>query len=327
MKHVFLVNSHTTFFSAVGVVNYMGLNEDDVIYLTHRNYRNSVIETCSLFIDFEYYFLHCDSSIYNRSLKEKKQIIRSVDCFIDEKIGDFFHLYGPHLGNPVYQILYTNTKCLSFSYVQEGAIIYNSAFITDMPKWRFILHKYKQMLIYGTNRIWNSGYYMNGRLFKNKELHSFALNDDIYKNLPSINHIISWPTVDMDFQIKENSVFFILDGFIKNGMVEPELYLSKVNDMVRKYAGDYNYLKFHPNEVKTEREAIVSFFTDLGLKYEVIEDSVPFELFLTGSKKLNVVGIGSSLLYFARDLGHNSICLIKWLKDSELYSKYKKNVL
>ena len=56
-----------------------------------------------------------------------------------------------------------------------------------------------------------------------------------------------------------------------------------------------------------------------------MDSDIPFELILSSTnQRLTVVGLGSSLLFFARDFGHTVICHDRWLVKSKYYRRYKK---
>ncbi len=44
MKKVFLINSHTTYFSALAVINQLHLQNDDVRMIYVRNYNNALVK-------------------------------------------------------------------------------------------------------------------------------------------------------------------------------------------------------------------------------------------------------------------------------------------
>ena len=44
MKHLFVINSHTTCMTALGVIDYLHLNKDDIIFVLVRNYKNILIQ-------------------------------------------------------------------------------------------------------------------------------------------------------------------------------------------------------------------------------------------------------------------------------------------
>ena len=92
MKHVFIINSHTTFLTSVGTVEYLKLNDCDVIFVYVRNYKNSVTKISYKVVDA--------TNISNSCRKistQYKEYIREVDLFVSQNICDKYALYVPHL--------------------------------------------------------------------------------------------------------------------------------------------------------------------------------------------------------------------------------------
>lgn len=322
MKNVFIINSHTTFLSAIGTINYLNLSADSILMLYMRNYRNSIIS--HNYKVFEVTGLMSSFNLFS-SVSERKKGLRKIDDFIECNIGESFKLFCPHLGHGVWQAMYTNPLCLEMSYIQEGGTPYTTEYITH-PSIKKILYMFLVNKVYRhTNRIWRGGWYTCGTMTKQKELHSYAINHSFFKELPSINHIIKWPSVDVSVKIKSNAKVFIFDGFIQNKLIERDFYIKKCGDLITLYASDYNYIKFHPAQTQEDMDDIIKFFSLNGYKYELLPNDIPFELILSSNRDLKLVGFGSSLLFFAHDLGHEVVCHGEWLLLSPMFKCYRKN--
>ena len=123
--------------------------------------------------------------------------------------------------------------------------------------------------------------------------------------------------------MKDNANVFVFDGFTTNGFIEQAFYLNKCKELISKFAQQVNYIKFHPAQSSDECNTIKSYFSKQGCKYEILDNSIPFEIILASTSNLVINGFGSSLLYFARNFGHTVHCMDKWLEDSPLYMQYK----
>lgn len=323
MKNVFIINSHTTFLSALGTIQYLGLKEQTVLLLYMRNYSNSVINHPYEVVDITN-FIDSFNSLY-KSKKYRYFSIKKIDRFIDETIGELFNLYCPHLLHQVWQVIYTNKLCIQMSYIQEGGIPYKDYYITHptlKTKFRLFI---TNVLYRMTKRIWHGGWYTYGTMKKQKELHSYAIDDVFFRYLPSINHRIVWPKVDLSYLVTSGSTIFVFDGFVKNGLCEESIYINHSKRLVSTLHGIKNYIKFHPAQSKYQKQAICDYMIKESINFQILPDDIPFELILSSSKQLKVVGFGSSLLYYAYNLGHSVVCKDDWLLESSLFSNYYKH--
>lgn len=323
IQHVFLIHSHTLFLTAMGVIDLMKVDRKDVVFLYSRHYNNTLIEPGCKVIDVTN-LVDKQNDLWNN--KKRKSLIKDIDKLIDNIVEDKFILYSPHFAMSFAQVLYTNNKCLKAAYIQEGGMVFRKVFITHLPFWKRIRCFITDKLYRHTNRIWSTyGWYMPGCLYKQKNIDSYAISEEFFRYLPSTNHIIKWPHINISLTLKDNATIFIFDGFVKNGVVEPEFYLEKCKKLIHKFAQENNYIKFHPAQSQDECKSIATYFEQQGCKYEILDNSTPFEIILTSTTGLTVIGFGSSLLYFARDLGHTVHCMDKWLQNSYLYMQYKNS--
>lgn len=318
MKHVFVINSHTTFLTSMGTVDLLGLSKDKVIFVYIRNYSNSVSKT-------PYKICECTSLFNSCSniTEDYKQKVRNVDSFISHEIGERYNLYVPHLMHWFFQLLYTNHKCRRVSYLQEGGPAQSKLYDNDITFIECIKSFIRLAIL--RHRIFESKWYTKGSIYKQCGLDSYATNDMYFRMLPSRNHIIKWPKVELDMSLNQNAPIFIFDGFITNRYVEPDIYLQCCKEIINRHARDFNYIKFHPAQQKEERDTLLSYFTEKGLNAEIMRDDIPTEYVILQFNGLTFVGFMSSLLYYAHDLGHNVICcedLI--LSNSPLYIEHKE---
>ena len=327
MKHVFFVSSHTSFLTAVGAVEYLNLNHKDIIFFCARNYKNSLFKVAWSYYDISSVFAKYTTHEIWRNRKKRDDYLKCVDQAINEKIGEPFNFYCCHYAHPFFQMVYTHPLCVEGAYIQEGGVPFKDTYVTVVSPAKKIFIWCVNHLYLRTDRchyplVW----YYPGFLKKQKNVHSFAISDSFFKYLPSENHIIKWPHVKVDIDIKDNSSIFIFDGFVYNTFCEKEYYLEKCERLITEENRLNNYVRFHPAQTEDEKHYILNIFKKLNVNVEVMDSSVPFEWILLSCKKhLNVCGFGSSLLFFAKDFGHNVVCHDRWLEDSPHYRKYKKD--
>lgn len=321
MKHVFYLNSHTTFLTVLGTIEYLKLAASDVIFLYTRNYKSNI--PCDSFAEYDFTKENdiCNDCYNSRSNLYKA--IKIVDDFVEQHIGDDYILYVPHMAMGTAQLFYTNIRCIKVAFVQEGAMCQPKKFIKKMPLQEAIKNFIKINIFLRTNRVWRSvGWYQVGTLTKQDIIDSYSFDDDFFKYLPSDNHIVKWPKFNICTNVKSGSTVFVFDGYITNELVERDYYYDKCKQIISKYIKKDNYVKFHPAQKQDEREQLLKMFAETGQKFEVCDDQTPFELVLSNIKDLHVVGFGSSLLMYAHLLGHEVYANDNLLTDSKLYQKY-----
>lgn len=321
MKHVFIAHSHTLFLSSIGTINYLSLDKEDVIFLCTRNY---IIpgDYCNYRnIDATQLFVECQKDHDNW-----KEFFQKFDEIVSNWIGDYFHLYIPHFWSMLFRLLSTNKYCIKASLVQEGAFTIPVYFINKVNIIRRARWKYLTYKRYHSFRIPECiGWYTDGVLKKQKNIDVYCLYKDFFKYMPQskiIIHIVKWPQYYGKLIISHpQAPFFVFDGFVKNGLVEEPFYRKCCKKLIEAYHSDYNYLKFHPAQSDEEKKYIKNVFSEL--KVNTIEiDNIPFEIILCKFKNLNIVGFTSSLMFLAKNQGHNVKSEAKWLLESPLYKKH-----
>ena len=325
MKNVFMINSHTTFLTTMGVINYLGAEQSDVLLLYVRNYKNSLDNQYKR-IDISYLSDKVDSIFCkNVNKKGKNQIIIEVDKFVSEDINCTFHLFAPHLAHPLWQILYTNKKCVFFSYIQEGILPYKTAFVS-FPPLLGLLRNIKFRLLYQTDRVWPyRPWFLRTKIKKISNVDAFAINNKFFKYLSVKKNIVQWPKIVQKDEItfQDKHMIFIYDAFVKNGIMNSDDYIKECKNLIKEMATDYNYLKFHPGQSNQEIEIIKDYFNQLGKKYIVLDNMIPFEVIIMSQQNLSLTGYGSSLLFLAYDYGHNVFCYDSRLLKYNLYRDYR----
>lgn len=324
MKHVFIINSHTTFLTVCGVINYLHLDSSEIILLKIRNYKephNSfnyrVVNITPLDEDFK-------KNLY-KSYKNRQRVVKELDNFIEKSIKDAFVFYAPHFASALFQCFYTNPHCQEAAFVQEGAIPQKKAFIYDSLIKIRLKHFLLDKLYLRNNRIWTTHYwYLKDFFVKQKRVESYSINHVFFKYLPCHNNIVKWPHIDLSLQIEKESIFFVFDGFVNNNIVERDNYMHACEKLISKYAGiNNNILKFHPAQDKEEREYISKIFKDRNAGFTILDDSVPLEIIISSYNSLTFVGFSSSILYFAFLYHHTVKSGCEFLLGSPLYKDYR----
>lgn len=317
MKHVFVINSHTTFLTAMGTVEYLKLKDNDVIFIYKRNYCNKVTP-----VPFKVVEGTELANLCRNIGVDYEGIIRKVDNLIDQNIEGKYCLYVPHMMHYFFQLLYTNKRCKRVSYVQEGGAVLTKVYENDVPLTERIKSFIRHAIL--GRRTFECQWYKKGTIYKQFRIDSYAINSLYFRSLPSHNHIVKWPECKLDLTIDSEYPIFIFDGHVRNGFVEPDVYMRVCKKMITENAAGKNYVKFHPAQNEEERNNILAFFVECGCSTETMSDDIPLEYVIIQFKNLSFVGFTSSLLYYAHDYGHKVCCCEKMLIESSV--AYRKRI-
>ena len=328
MKHVFVINSHTTYLTAMGTIDYLKLEVSSIIILLVRNYKNTYMRKDYRILDASDLSYKSEKAFASRNLrrKDKVEMIKIIDEFIIDNIGETFHLYAPHLAHPLWVVLYTNKACCHFSYIQEALAPFTNRFVTRTPLLGFFENIYYDMLTHG--RMWYyRPWYLHSRIRIDIKMDAYARNEKFFKNLPLKTSIIDWPLPEQDISLsfEEDHKIFIYDAHVVHHIMKSDDYIMMCKKLIETQAATYNYLKFHPGQSIEETNIIKEYFKSKNLNFLVIDNAIPFEYIIMTKKNLKLTGYGSTLLFLAYDYGHKVYCYDKELLQFKSFKKYIKN--
>ena len=312
----------------MGVPEYEKISYSDVLFIFTREYKNTLFRIDVTTLDYSVEFDAIEKADFsNKRIRE--YYITSVDSFLENNVATEFKLYVPHMAMKMCQIIYTSHLCVSVSYLQEGAESLKGSFINKLSIYNRLRNYISNNYIHKTRRVWRTlGWYQPNTLSKQKEIHSYAINSIFFKDLPSVNHIIKWPSAPIKVEYGEKPVFFICDCYAAYGVISLEYYIDYFNKIIEKYAGVNNWIKFHPAQKKEEKQLIENAFKKVGKIVHVCDNNIPMEIVISSLRNLTFVGSCSSILKYARDYGHkvypNDLLFIhskSWLK----YAKMTKH--
>lgn len=258
------------------------------------------------------------------SLLQNYKEIKRFDKYLNEWTkGDVYNFYPPHLGG-FFILIATNRKCKKVSLVQEGAYTIPGMFINHLSLLQKVRYWLSSLKHNGSFRTYSFGkWYIDGCLPFQKKIDLYATSESFFQYMPKkkgVFHKISWPTCKKELHIEySDAPIFIFDGFVANGVVDKDVYMSACKRIIEENFKDINYLKFHPAQQQEERKVIISFFDKMGVRSEIFTETNPFEFYITNCKNLTIVGFSSSLLMYAKDAGHKVIARSSWLLESPLY--------
>jgi len=323
MKHLFFINSHTTYLTALGAISKLKIAPDDICMIYVRNYKNSLIKNIYNVLDLSWaYYL----SLKNYLIPPLK-LIRKIDGLVSDLVeGNHYVFYAPNPGGlRLLQVLSTNSLCKKVNYIQEGALVFDQLLIEKpLPISYKIWDTF--LSIYFKHRLWASHYSWRMPSFLLTRLsppECFAISEDIFNKLGYPIHIVEWPKFEIEntgYQINPLFPCFIMESSVEMGVIEKDVYFDGIKRLIEEKAENNNYIKFHPNQSLDNISEILDLFAKNGSKVERLRDDFPFELYLSSYEHLKLCGFNSSLLVFGRQLGHTTYSLENFLLENS--SKY-----
>lgn len=322
-KHVFFVFSHITFYIAKSIQSYLGLEEEQVLYLTGRNYQNYYHQLNTISFDQEYKKLY---KLNEKNFFKGWPVISRIDEKIDFYISEEYCLYIPHLRNPLFQIIASNRKCREIHFIEEGSLAYlKQPYIEPKEKIikylrRLIVFIFNHFKLYGLGRYYKISHFEID-FFKKSSVHLFfTISDYGFKyirhhkviKLPFykdeeilLSHInLSYPILIFDAWRNLND-YSILELAFKT--LNSKLLLNRFN------------IKFHPEQNKEQRKRLIILLNQNNIDFNIIPDEIPLEQIFIKTSNHTIIGFMSSLLNYADMMGHKVISLGKFYKLDAAY--------
>lgn len=331
MKHLFLIHSHTTFLTSLGILNQISLKPEDVAIVYIRNYRNDIIPMPYKSLDLSWAFMYPSIKKFFRF----NHFIKKVDGLMDELVAsDKYIMYASFPGNVrLYQVIYSNFKCVGFNYIQEGALIFKKVFEKDkLPlKYRafdLLLRAFTNNRMWCSHNKWTVPPFNASKLYRQPEC--FALDKNFFKYTGYITNEIEWPSFDIvksDYAINPQIPCFIFESSVEMGVIEDDIYMECVEELIRRKGEKSNYVKFHPYQSEFNKKRIMEMYKKGDYEVEELPMNVPFELYLSSYKGMKVYGFMSSLVVFAEQLGHITYSMENdLLKKSAKYRSFRNSL-
>ncbi|MEN2400554.1 polysialyltransferase family glycosyltransferase [Flavobacterium sp. MC2016-06] len=329
MKYLFYAHTHTLFLTALGVVNYLKLKPEDVIFLYTRNYANKSIKIPYKEIDL--------SDIFSDSMKNGEEfyfwklnkLVTKVDDLIAEEISEDYIAYLPHVGVFLPQVLATNKYCKGIRFVEEGLNCYSSSLGIRKNTWREFL---KRLYSFGVNsykRYWFSDSPFFHEFLKkryNLPTELFGISFNSFFSLNEKKHVVKWPNIQTGFSLDASNPIYIFEAAIEQKFASKDVYLGAVRIMIIETAKYNNYIKFHPGQSEENKNTIRQYFLERNLSITELPFTVPFELIMVEYPMLEIIGFNSSLLLYGKLFNHKVVSYDSLLMNDSLYIHYKKTV-
>ena len=308
MKYIVTIGSHTQFLTAVGTLNSLNIdNPQNVLILYVRKYRNVLLDLPYRQDNiFDLYELSLDAIT---NFRNQRRLISSLDKIIRDFVGEEnFHAIVPHVATPLFQIIATNPLCISIDFIQEGGAPLKNRFIKKTSLKSIVYDMYNAILL-NHHRCWRTDQWIVPDFLRTKRRVATYDLGEYFKYMNNVDEhtIIKWPQVKVDYELNPDNPCFIFDSFMNMKCISEKDYMRCATKMIQEYAKDSNYVKFHPAQGISQKNAIKAIFTNLGKKVEELPMDIPFECFIIKYTKLKIVGFLSSLLDFGKQINNHEV--------------------
>jgi hypothetical protein len=347
MKHIFLVHSPVTYLVSVSVINELNILKEDAIIIFQEFEKAGISERyTSVSINKFYNRDKLPARIYNYF--RYFNVPRRMDRLIDSAIGkEKFTAYIPVL-TLIGKSLITHSNCAAFNFIEEGLADYYKEETLSGLTAEYSKESWRVSLTKNLGRVFVEMYLLaRGYNFKLQSLPFSYTSYNAFNNVRFFGLTPeSFPLVDAkkkvvvpfkeesfasvyqqaDFDISNKIVWIGDPGIAQHGFTET-VYLNGIKKGCigfLKIKGESNvFIKFHRNEPDSLREKIKKLFRDNGISIQIIPDAVIMELLLFEAKNVTLIGVYSSLLYYATIMKHTSFSIFEFLKEE--YSHTLKN--
>ena len=280
---------------------------EDVLILYLRNYKNVLLNLPYQQMNlFELYELSLDAIT---NFRNQRKLISSLDKIIMDFVDkDYFHAIVPHVAIPIFQIIATNHLCIAIDFIQEGGATLKNRFIKKTTLKSIVYDLYNSIVL-SHHRCWRTDQWIVPNFLKKKRHVATYDLGDYFKYMSNVDEhiIIKWPQIKVDFELNPDNPCFIFDSFMCMKCISIEDYMRCATNMIRKYAKECNYVKFHPAQGQDQKSAIKDIFKNQGKKVEELPMDIPFECFIIKYPKLKIIGFLSSLLDFSKQINNHEV--------------------
>ncbi|MEP4535158.1 MAG: polysialyltransferase family glycosyltransferase [Cyclobacteriaceae bacterium] len=328
MKAIFFVHTHITFYVSKAIIKSLNLRSQDYLFIKSRNYNNILEDVNAVDLSEINEKLKC---LPYCSFKSRIELIKEVDEHVESASdGDTFRLFVPHIGDPLMQALARHSKCHEVNFIEEGANCYSKEFfrqpgfsIKQMIKSILNFVDVHRKSRYGLYKQFEFEKELKGRLGR---YYTISHKGFQYADTQNVVVLKLIPE-ELDYTLESDAII-VLEAAIENGQIgDQTLYFESVRQMVDSVmamAGGNNLaVKFHPAQSFQVKEGVMKIITDMGFTPAVIPSEIPFEQLLLNSKNLRVAGFTTSLLYYAKLLGHRVISYEDLILRDDCFKRFR----
>lgn len=325
--HVFYIHSHITYVIARLFIAEQKLSSKKVRYITSRGY--ALEEKRSTYDITDFYNYLEQASRLNKVFylnKKIKALDRELHTFVN---NEPFTAYVPQYNHSLFQIITSHRLCKYSILVEEGITSYK------MDKALYMPTKMR-------------GFQLLSRLFSKR----FILQNNHYRPFPlsRFKYAITIDQAGFPFMdrkrvvainkeaitgfnrvIADDELVFVLDSFKERAKISEKDYFKIIEETLNLLKSDNERLlvKFHPEQQQEIRQKTLNFIKETCKFQSVVclSDNCILELEFITSKHLIVIGMHTSLLYYAKKFGHHVISSIKITSKNHKIDNYINHIM
>jgi hypothetical protein len=319
MRHLFYIHSYITYIVAMSVIAELELDHNDVCFIYGRGFQFQEVHTIQVTrLPESLMQLSAISSYGERFLfVRKRRLLHKLDSLIHEATrGNNFIAYLPLAKNFMMQLIATHANCRDVAYLEEGLLTYSGDFGKQTHP---IFTETMRGKINGMLRVVNHGnrsfYYRPYRHTMPLPVYMLSEPEEsvVQSNADDVDFrllkTIRMPSLDPAYRI-DNKLILIIDKEVGGGIISTASFLQTFDFFIThhlKTKPTAIWLRFRPNHPVPD--AIINFFKSYLIAVEIIPNEICMESVFHYSKGLTVVGLHSSLLFYAAIWGHESFSL------------------
>lgn len=334
MKHLFYIHSFITYIVSVSVVSELALDHHDVVFIYGRgfNYRDlpdiKTVELPDMLVALSQVPSYGKRSVFFRKYHQIAQLDKLIITLMR---GEKFTGYLPLSKNYLMQLLATHPKCADVIFLEEGLLSYSGNFNKAtysyfVDGWRGKLAAMAKYPNHG-NRSFYFRPYTHSRPVPIYMIHDAP---DIVEPGIDVRVLKSVLVPPLDSQFKfDNSYLLVIDTVVENGITSSENFLRTLDIFIAealKAKQRSIWIRFRPHYPPSK--AVIARFEENSIGVKILPDEICVESVLHYSMNLTVVGLHSSLLFYAAIWGCKSYSLLGRLFDIDhgAEKKYKTHV-
>ena len=325
--YIFYIHSHITYVLSQLIVKEYNMAQEDVRYITSRGYKvkHGMIKV----FDITPFYDYLERSSKIKKLFEIKNKIKELDIEIRKLSNNTpFCIFLPQFNHSLFQILGSHRLCKDLVLIEEGITAYKQdQTFYKRPRQVF----FKALFNTYTKRflLKNSHY---APFPKEKFKYAICINKDCFPYIEDkiVLQINAKAFPNYKTTIAHNSTVFVLDSFKEQTKITEQEYLNIVYETLSPVSHHKKlYIKFHPVQSEHTRKQTITYIEE-NFEYESIiclPDDCLAEVEFIRLENITVVGMHTSLLYYARRFGHNVFSSIKTTSINPKINSYIDHIM
>jgi len=303
MKHIFYVHSGITYLVSLAVIDHLKLELNAVVIIICRSIKIDE-KFCCIKLEPNEENIALLPSYGSPDVLRNLSVLRKLDTKMRAVSRDKgFTLYLPSEKNYLMQFLQSHPLCFRRNFIEEGLLTYRAGFVKSRPPMTKLVDNFKHFLrfLFHLNR--TSG-------IPNPE----ARKDfTIYVVTKTAQHILrdykvvllnaSSVQIDQQIALAPFTALYIFDAVVEMSLCANDNFMECLENFVAKHVPRQGLaIKFHP--FQKEHDQYLAIFNKYNIQYTLLGSEVIPEVLLAQQKNLSIYGLSSSVLFYAKEMGH-----------------------